>query len=263
MADKSQDSLRKANQTEEGYLGPLREILRQLDDGELTLKQLQLMTEHLNPFDPVLLGEQAAAWVKSNVQLDSNFFRVDSFYWPTVTGKDGTVYKVNPKKDIREIVSLPVNRMRQLGHGEIPTPDQVNSFCGIQLFTRDAILRETRKANKHLPSVIEWKKVLSDHFSRKLRIPRSVMKRLVLNSAEYYWELFDGLNPNDYKALLEKLNIKLVNYYYEPIGSMTVGVWGNYHCQNGVSISFDYYGGRCCISVDPVDRMKAARCLKS
>ncbi|MBP9158258.1 MAG: hypothetical protein KBF53_10855 [Sphingobium sp.] len=74
-------------------------------------------------------------------ELESENFRIDSTGWKVRTLEDGTRVKINPEGDVTEILG--------------------GDFDGEQRFTPAAALRETAKAGKRIPTVVEWYGIMS------------------------------------------------------------------------------------------------------
>jgi len=267
MAGKSRASFGKAKQKERGVLGFLREIMRQYENGELTWEQLKLITEHKNPFDPALVGgKPEKIWHKSKLRLEDKYFRVDSFNWPllpTTVLTRGVNYKASNDSEIREIVAIDTERIMNEKSLAVPSSEYKAKFYGVQLFSREAAVRETRRANKSLPTISDWLRLLSDYFGRRIKIPKSTLKRLLESDREYSLEIVGGIRPDEMRKLEEHFKLPFISYHYKTV-TASIGDYAVYHChEDKVHIYFSVSQCRICICKDPADRMMAVRCLEA
>lgn len=267
MAENSRASFEKAKQKEKGVLGFLREIMRQYENGELTWEQLKLITEHKNPFDPSLAGEKPEkVWRKSKLRLEDKYFRVGSFNWPLLPNTYTTIgvnYKASKSDEIREIMSISTARIINEQSLDVPTSGYKEQFYVVQLFSREAAVRETRLANKSLPTVSDWLRLLSDYFGRRIKIPKSTLKRLLGSTSEYSWEVVRGLREDEMRKLEKHFKLPFISYHYKNV-TASIGDYAVYHChEDKVHIYFSTSQGRICICKDPADRMMAVRCLQA
>jgi len=103
------------------------------------MKELNKMKELFNDF--IKKAELLVEKPKQSLKFEDHNFRVNSDGWKKIT-VDGEEYLENPKKDIWEIL------------GE--------EARGEQLFTFEAMQRETKKAGKTVPTDNEFSEILKE-----------------------------------------------------------------------------------------------------
>lgn len=117
-------------------------------------------------------------------ELEEKDFRINSDGWEVTVGNDGIRYKINPQRDVTEVLE--------------------GDYAGDQHFlTETAALRETKAAEKEYPDYTQWQRIIEEGEKRAQEKNIPLYKELGLNlggsrvwstgqygnqgAAGYYW----------------------------------------------------------------------------
>lgn len=267
MAENSRGLSERAVQKEKRGLGPLREIMRQYDEGELSLEQLQLFAEHKNPFDLELLKALPGYRPEPiKVKLEKKHFRVESFGWTTqIESPSGAHVSLSPRNDIKRLIVIPESRISSsVSLNDLEKKEFIKQVTNTQYFSYPAALRETKKFGKLLPTVDDWLSLLSAFFQRDLGIP-SDMRKSICDFSDSSITVVGGIDYFTFRRLQENLNIILTDgcdsSHNHSIGCPgdNVHYWCREEC---VSIYFSCSQNRICLGKQRGEFFFPVRCLK-